>query len=121
MCGCKKNVPDRIKVENRLGKKVICILGYNYPDLDVNFTSKNALLADTGLLQVDTNEIKEIDTLGLCKKDVWNKYVKQSLLMLFVFDEKKLAHTKELEDALVERYYFSYTQLVKDKGVIIVY
>jgi hypothetical protein len=121
--GCKNNahVDTKIKVRNKLDKKVICILGYNYPDLKLDFTSKEALLSDTILFQIDTNQIKELDTLGLCKKDTWNKYVKQSLLMLFVFDKKKLVHAKTLEDALLERYYFSYTQLLKDKGVIVVY
>ena len=120
--GCKHDAPvdTKIKIENKLDKKVICILGYNYPDLKLEFTSKQALLADTLLFQIDTNQIKELDTLGLCKKDTWNKYVKQSLLMLFVFDKKKLVHAKTLEDALLERYYFSYTQLLKDKGVIVV-
>ena len=120
-CGCKNKSPDRIRVENRLGKKVICVLGYNYPDLKLNFINKKDLLADTDFFLVDTNEVKEVDTLGLCKKDVWNNYVKQSLLMLIVFDKDKLIHAKKLEDALVERYYFSYTQIVKDKGVIVVY
>lgn len=121
--GCKNHSSDtmRMKVENKLGKKVICILGYDYPNLKLDFTSKEALLADTNLFLIDTNQIKQLDTLGLCKKDTWNRYVKQSLLMLFVFDEKKLLHAKTLEDALVERYYFSYTQLIKEKGVIVVY
>jgi hypothetical protein len=121
--GCKNNKPslDKIKVENKLDKNIVCILGYNYPDLKLNFTNPKTLLADTNLFQIDSNQIKELDTLGLCKKDTWNKYVKQSLLMLFVFDKKKLAHAKTPEDALIERYYFSYIQLINDKGIIVVY
>ena len=118
---CKNNAPDKIKVENKLGKKIICVLGYNYPDTDLTFTSKEYLLADTGFSQLDSNQIKELDTIGLCKKDTWNKYVKQSLLMLIVFDKKKLLHAKKLEDAVIERYYFSYAKLIKDKGLIVVY
>jgi hypothetical protein len=119
--GCKNNVPDRIKVENRLSKNIICVFGYNYPDLNMNYTSKQALLADSTFLQIDTNQIKELDTLGLCKKDVWNKHVRQSLLMLVIFDKKKLIHVKNMEDAVLERYYLSYSQLIKDKGLIVVY
>jgi len=121
--GCKRHpaAEGNIRVENKLNKKIICILGYNYPNLKLDFTTPHELLADSNLFQVDTNQIKELDTLGLCKKDTWNKYVKQSLLMLFVFDKKKLAHAKTPEDALMERYYFSYTQLLSDKGVIVVY
>jgi hypothetical protein len=118
--GCKRH-DDKIKVKNKLGKTVICVLGYGYPDLKLNFTNKQALLADTNLLQIDSDQTKELDTIGLCRKDVWDKYVKQSLLMLIVFDKKKLIHSKKLDDAVLERYYFSYTQLIKDKGVIVVY
>lgn len=119
--GCKNNSPGKIRVENRLHKKIICILDYNYPDTSLTFTNKQALLADSNRLQIDTNQIKEVDTIGLCKKNVWDNCVKQSLLMLIVFDEKKLVHAKKPEDALIERYYFSYGQLMKDKGVIVVY
>jgi hypothetical protein len=121
--GCKNKTPmdNRIKIQNKLDKKIICVLGYNYPDLKLSFTSKQALLGDTDLFQFDSGQIKELDTLGLCKKDVWDRYVTKSLLMLIVFDKKKLVHAKKLEDALLERYYFSYIQAVKDSGVIVVY
>jgi hypothetical protein len=122
-CGCKNkaHIPYNIKIDNKLGKKIVCVFGYNYPDLSLTFTSKEALLADTNLFQFDSGQIKELDTLGLCKKEVWDKYVTKSLLMLIVFDKKKLVHAKKLEDALLERYYFSYIQAVKDSGVIVVY
>ena len=122
--GCKKHLADedKLRVENKLNKKIVCVLGYNYPDIKLNFTNKKALLEDTDLLQIDTGQTKVIDTTaGLCKKDVWNSCVKQSLLMLFVFDANKLMYAKTLEDALIERYYFSYTQLLKDKGIVVVY
>jgi len=121
--GCKNGapLPDKIKVDNKLGKKIVCVFGYDYPDTSLNFTSKQALLADTNLLQIDSNQIKELDTVGLCKKDTWDTHVKQSLLMLVVFDKKKLIHAKNIEDAVLQRYYFSYMQLINDKGVIVVY
>jgi hypothetical protein len=121
--GCKKHFADedKIRVENKLNKKIICVLGYNYPDLKLDFTSKQALLDDSCQLQADTGETIIIDTAGLCKKETWNKHVKKSLLMLFVFDKKKLLRSNNLEDALIERYYFSYIQIVKIKGLITVY
>jgi hypothetical protein len=104
-----------------LGKSIICVFGYNYPDMNLDFTSKAALLADSTLLQIDSNQIKELDTMGLGKREVWDKYVKQSLLMLVVFDKAKLLKAKKLDDALLERYYFSYKQVINNKGVIVVY
>ena len=118
---CKNKWPDKIRVENKLGKKIICVFAYNYPDTDLSFTNKGYLLADTGFCQLDSSQIKELDTLGLCKKDNWDKYVKQSLLMLIVFDKKKLLHVKDINDAVLERYYFSYAKLIEDKGLIVVY
>ena len=69
---------DKIKVNNKLPEKIICIFGYNYPDLKLNFTSKEALLKDSNLFRVNEEETKTIDTLGLCKKEIWKKYIKQS-------------------------------------------
>lgn len=121
--GCKNNrdMAPGIKIRNKLGKRIICIFGYNYPDLGLKFISRGALLADSNLFQFDSGEVKELDTLGLVKKDVWDKHVKSGLLELFVFDKKKLVNAKLPEDALLERYYFSYTQVLKRKGIIEVY
>jgi len=38
--------------------------------------------------------------------------------MLFTFDAEKLKTADKLEDALLERYYFSYVQLTKTNGLI---
>ena len=120
MAGCKSNSPkaDGVRIANKTTKNIVCVLGYNYPDLSFSFTSKQAILAKSELLAIDAGETKAIDTLGLCNQAVWNNTIQKSMLMLFVFDKDKLASTDKLEDALLERYYFSYIQLMKTKGYI---
>ena len=117
---CTQSSTDvgKVKVENKLTKNTVCILGYNYPDLSFKFTSKQAIMAKVSQFEIDANQDKTIDTIGLCKKEVWDDKIKHSMLMLFVFDKDKLATVDKLEDALLERYYFSYQQLQKTNGVI---
>jgi len=117
---CKSGSPDenKIRIENKTNKNIICVLGYNYPDLTLGFTSKLVLQAKGNLLNVDASQTKEIDTLGLCKKSVWDNTIKHSMLMLFVFDTDKLAKSDKPDDALIRRYYFSYAQLMKTNGII---
>ncbi len=119
IAGCKSNAAaDKVKIKNTTDKNLVCVLGYNYPDLTFSFTSKQALLAKMDLLGVGAGQTKEIDTLGMCKQEVWDNNIKHSMLMLMVFDKDKLSSSDKLEDALVERYYFTYVQLMKTKGVI---
>ena len=96
----------------------MCILGYNYPDLNFDFTSKQAIMANISRFEIDADQTKPVDTLGLCRKNSWDKYVKKNMLMVFIFDKDKLASAGKLEDALIERYYFSYVQLMNVSGVI---
>ncbi|MGP8217505.1 MAG: hypothetical protein ACLQQ4_18195 [Bacteroidia bacterium] len=120
IAGCKSNSQggDKVKIDNKLDKSIVCILGYNYPDLGFKFTSKEAILANSKLFEIAAGQTKEIDTLGLCDKETFDKNIKQNLLMLFVFDKDKLATATKLDDALTERYYFTYVQLMKTNGVI---
>lgn len=115
--GCKNNssVNDAVRIENKLHKNIVCILGYNYPDLTLNFIAGKA---NDNRFEIDSGKTIAIDTLGLCNKTTWDKYIKHNMLMLFVFDKNKLAPTGKPEDALLERYYFSYSQLMKLNGVI---
>ena len=117
---CTQSSTDdgKVRVVNKLGKNTVCILGYNYPDLSFGFVSKQTIMTKINQFGVDTNQNKEIDTLGLCKKEIWDSKIKHSMLMLFVFDKNKLANADKLEDALLERYYFSYQQLQHAKGII---
>jgi len=101
-----------------MGKNVVCLLGYNYPDLSFGFTSKEAIMAKMKMFEISANQTKEIDTLGLCDREVWDDKIKHSMLMLFVLDKDKLAGAAKLEDALIERYYFSYIQITKAHGLI---
>jgi hypothetical protein len=118
--GCKNHSSpnDKIEIENKLDKNIVCILGYNYPDLKLNFTSTQTLLANCSRFEIEAGKINDIDTLGLCNKNVWDANIKHTMLMLFVFDKDKLTKTNKLEDALIERYYFTYIQLMKINGVI---
>lgn len=109
---------DKVKINNKMGKNVICVLGYNYPNLGFDFTSKEALLNKSALLTVGVGETKEIDTLGFCNKEVWDKYIKHSMIQVMVFDKDKLPNAAKLDDALLRRYYFTYVQLMKTNGVI---
>ena len=63
-------------------------------------------------------QTKAIDTLGLCKKNVWDNYVKKSLLIVFIFDKDKFATSDKLEDALIETQYYTYAQLMATNGII---
>jgi hypothetical protein len=117
-CKSGSSGENKIKIENKTNKAIVCVLGYNYPDLTLEFTNKQDLQTKESLLNVDGAQTKEIDTLGLCKKEVWDNTIKHSMLMLFVFDKNKLEKTDKLDDALVRRYYFSYAQLIKTNGII---
>ena len=127
---CKSGSSDenKIRIENKTNKNIACVLGYNYPDLSLGFINKKALFSKTELHDsyVLSSEVEQgskpkvIDTLGLCKKEVWDNTIKHSMLMLFVFDIDKLAKADKPEDALMRRYYFTYTQLMKTNGVIII-
>lgn len=117
-CNDGSSAGGNVKIENKFNKNIICILGYNYPDLTFSFTSKQAVLNNK--FEIPASQVKEIDTLALCKKDNWDKTIKHSMLMLFVFDKDKLTSADKLEDALIGRYYFSYAQLMKTNGVITV-
>jgi hypothetical protein len=119
-CSNSPQSDDKVKIENKLHKNIVCILGYDYPNLKLDFTNKQFLLANCNRFEIDTGKINAIDTLGLCKKDVWNTYIKHNMLMLFVFDKDKLTPSDKLEDALIERYYFTYIQLMKINGNITV-
>jgi hypothetical protein len=121
IAGCKSNsaADDNVKISNKTNKNIVCLLGYNYPDLSFSFTNKQAVLAKLDKFEVDGGQSKAIDTLGLCNKEIWDKHIKDgSMLMLFVFDKNKLASADKLEDALLERYYFSFIQLMKTNGLI---
>jgi len=120
IAGCKNNSSNgsNAKIENKLNKNIICVLGYNYPDLNLTFTNKQTILNNR--FDIPAGQTKEIDTLSLCNKAMWDKTIKHSMLMLFVFDKDKLAGTDKLEDALIARYYFTYVQLMKTNGVITV-
>ncbi len=120
--GCKPTPAsnDNVKIENKLSKNIVCILGYNYPDLTLNFTSTKFLLANTNRFEISPGQTKDIDTLGLCQKNAWDKNIKKSMLMVFIFDSGKLASVNKPEDALIERYYYTYVQLQKINGVIVV-
>jgi len=120
LSGCKTNPPilTKIRIENNLHNNIVCILGYNYPDLSFKFTSKQALVNNNSWFEIDSGQTKAIDTLGLCKKNVWDNYVKKSLLIVFVFDKDKFATCNKLEEALIETQYFSYAQLMASEGII---
>jgi hypothetical protein len=122
MIGCKNNssLKGKVIIANKLHKNIVCFLGYNYPDLKLNFTNKQKILANLKRFEIDTDQSNEVDTIGLCQKGLWNKYIKQNLLMLFVFDRDKLKNANKLEDALIERRYYSFSQLMKVNGVITV-
>jgi hypothetical protein len=110
----------KVKVVNKLNRNIVCLLGYNYPDLSFGFTSKQSVMAKANQFEIGVNQNKEVDTLGLCKKKVWDSNIKHSMLMLFVFDKNKLSSSDKLEDALIEREYFTYEQLMKTNGIITV-
>lgn len=121
LIGCKRNsaTDDNVRISNKTSKNIVCLLGYNYPDLSFSFTNKQVVLAKMDKFEVDGGQSKAIDTLGLCNKEIWDKHIKDgSMLMLFVFDKDKLASADKLEDALLERYYFSFIQLMKTNGLI---
>ena|ERR1700739_2629105 len=121
LIGCKSNsaTDDNVRISNKTNKNIVCLLGYNYPDLSFNFTNKQAVLAKMDKFEIDGGQSKAIDTLGLCNKEIWDKHIKDgSMLMLFVFDKDKFASSDKLEDALLERYYFSFIQLMKTNGLI---
>jgi hypothetical protein len=120
LSGCKTNPPPltKIRIENKLHKNIVCILGYNYPDLSFKFTSKQALVDNNSWFEIDSGQTKAIDTLGLCKKNVWDNYVKKSLLIVFIFDKDKFATSDKLEDALIETQYYTYAQLMATNGII---
>ncbi len=119
-CTTNQSLDNHVKITNKLQKNIVCIVGYNYPDLSFKFTSKQAVMASGDKFEIAAGQEKVIDTLGLCNKETWDKYIKKSMLMVFVFDKDKLATSDKLEDALLERYYFSYVQLTKINGIITV-
>jgi hypothetical protein len=119
MVACKSNSGDnKVRIENKLNKNIVCVLGYNYPDLNLAFINKQVIVGDMGRFQVLKGQTRIIDTIGLCDKEVWDKTIKHNMLMLFTFDAEKLKAGDKLEDALLERYYFSYVQLTKTNGLI---
>lgn len=117
-CISDKTQNSHFKIENKLNASIVCLPGYNYPDLSMNFTNKQSILQKLGQFEVEGMKTKEVDTLGLCTKEVWDKVIKHSMLMLFVLDKDKFMNGTNLEDALLERYYFSYEQLLKSNGMI---
>jgi hypothetical protein len=117
-CNPDQGPNSRFRIENKLNTSIVCMPGYNYPNLNMNFTGKQALLEKLGQYELKSGENKLTDTLGLCNKEVWDKTIKHSMLMIFVLDKEKLIKATRLEDALLERYYFTYEQLLKCNGVI---
>jgi len=119
IAGCTNNsTNNKVRIENKLNKNIVCVLGYNYPDLNLAFINKQVIVGDMGRFQVPEGQTRIIDTVGLCDKEVWDKTIKHNMLMLFTFDADKLKTADKLEDALLERYYFSYVQLTKTNGLI---
>jgi len=118
-CNNSSTSLDKVKIENKLNKSIVCVLGYNYPDLNLGFINKQSVLTNIKF-EINAGQTKELDTLGLCQKATWDKYIKHNMLMLFVFDKDKLQTVDKVEDALTERYYFSYIQLMKTNGIITV-
>jgi hypothetical protein len=117
-CDPEKTQNSHFSIENNLNANIICLPGYNYPDLNMNFTNRQAIILKLGQFEVEAMKTKVVDTLGLCEKEVWDKVIKHIMLMLFVLDKDKFIKGSKLEDALLERYYFSYDQLLKCNGVI---
>ncbi len=116
--GCSRRPEgNKIQIENKLNKNIICLLGYNYPDLTFKFLDKR-ILKNLPQFAVSPKETKAIDTLGLCDKQIWDTHIHYNLLMLFVFDKDKVLAGATLEGALINRYYFSYFQVMNTNGVI---
>ena len=120
MFGCNTTSTDnaKVRIENKLNKNIVCVLGYNCPDLNLAFINKQVIVGDIGRFNIPKGQTRIIDTIGLCDKEVWDKTIKHNMLMLFTFDTEKLKNGDKLEDALIERYYFSYIQLIKTNGLI---
>jgi len=95
----------------------MCQLLFTYPDLAIPKDTKDVLFANP-ISEVDTGNTNSIKELELRNKDVWNRCVKNNMLMLLVYDKEKLASSAEPEDALIERYYFSYIQLEQLNWVV---
>jgi hypothetical protein len=117
-CTSDKTNDQRFSIGNKLNSSIICLPGYNYPDRNINYLSKQFILLKLGQFEVEAMKTKVIDTLGLCNKEVWDNTIKHSMLTLFVLDKDKFMNGTNLEDALLERYYFSYDQLLKCNGMI---
>src|ERR1700722_5882791 len=108
---------NRIEISNKLNKNIMCKIGFDYPNLKIPSGTKELLLANP-MSEVDTGQTKIVNTLALCEKNVWDEHVKNNMLMLFVFDKDKLVSSGKPEDALIERRYYSYAQIMQVNGVI---
>ncbi len=117
--GCKNNSGDnKVKIENKTNGRIICLFSYDYPNLNIGLLNQITLVsADAPKFTISPNEIKEVDTLGLCNKEVWDENIKHGMLIVFVIAPNKIPQ-KDQPDNSTRRYYFTHEQLMKNNGII---
>jgi|GEM_PF-774692 len=85
-CYKKSDLENRITVVNKLDKAIYVVPGVNFPDTTLNFTSKEAILANRNSYFVDAKAENRISNLSLCTKSEWERVVSSDTLYLFVFE-----------------------------------
>ena len=88
-CTAEPNTDWKVKIENKTRDNLVCVLGYNYPDLSLSFIDKKAILAKGEQFEIEVCRSKVIEHIGLMqKRECGISTIKDgNMLMLIVFDK----------------------------------
>jgi len=120
MVGCtqKREIKGNIKIENKTDSTINCFIGCDFPDTNLGLTEQIGIFIPASRIKslIKPHQVKEIDSIGLCDKEIWDQAVKNNVLVVLVIG---LKHSNDNSmNGLISRYYFNYEQVVSHNGIL---
>jgi len=114
---------SNITVVNKTGYDIYCYPSNLYPDTSLTKISVSQLTS-LNTYSILTHETKEIQAIAYCDQEIWDTYVKNDTLLVFVF-EKNIVDSKPFDSIIKfnlvhSKYLYTFEELQKKMCVITV-
>jgi hypothetical protein len=115
--------PSQLIIDNNSGMDIYCYPSNIYPDTSIDKISESRLkgFKEYTVLMFDK---RELEGLAYCDETIWNSYVKNDTLLLFVFSKTLVDNTPF--DTVIDKYMvhkkyeITYDELIANQCVVIV-
>jgi len=120
--GCDEP-PSQIVIENKANMDIYAYPSNNYPDTSIDVISES-ILKGYNAFYVRMFEEKTIEGVAYCDENIWNTYVPNDTLIIYIFDKNLVDRTTF--DTIVDnymiykRYNITFEELILHKCKVVV-